>query len=181
MLQAKSLNLIIIVLAISLNSCSKLRESAGVTRQSLDEFKVVENPPLVIPPDFNLVAPDKLQQKNIDDVENELAKEILFGLDDKEQSKDKQLSTMNQILFQSNAINISDEIRNEIDQEFVKEIKTDGIFQINWENELEVLDAVKESERIRNKNFDEQSIVDDKIPIKKIKVKIKKKKRFIFF
>ena len=35
---------------IFLSSCSSVRKSAGVTRKNLDEFKVVENPPLVIPP-----------------------------------------------------------------------------------------------------------------------------------
>ena len=48
--------------------CSKIRESAGVSRRSIDEFEVVENPPLVIPPDFNLVSPDQLQQKNIENI-----------------------------------------------------------------------------------------------------------------
>ena len=41
----------------------------------------------------------------------------------------------------------------------------------NWENEIDVLDAVKESERIRNKIFNNESIQDDKISIKKQKVK----------
>ena len=65
-----------------LASCSQIRESAGVNRKNIDEFKVVENPPLVIPPDFNLLPPEQLSEKNINDVEGELAKEILFGLDE---------------------------------------------------------------------------------------------------
>ena len=36
-------------------SCSQIRESAGVERKTLDEFNVVENLPLAIPPDFNLL------------------------------------------------------------------------------------------------------------------------------
>ena len=66
-------------LAIFLNSCSSVRESAGVTRKSFDEYVVVENPPLVIPPDFDLIPPDQLEERNIDNVESELAKEILYG------------------------------------------------------------------------------------------------------
>ena len=62
----KLFNFIIIIFAILLSSCSSIRESAGVTRKSIDEFQVIENPPLVIPPDFDLVAPDQLQQKNIE-------------------------------------------------------------------------------------------------------------------
>ena len=64
MLNFKLFNLIIIIFAILLSSCSNIRESAGVTRKSIDEFQVIENPPLIIPPDFDLVDPDQLQQKN---------------------------------------------------------------------------------------------------------------------
>ncbi len=98
MLHFKLFNLIIIIFAILLSSCSNIRKSAGVTRKSIDEFQTIENLPLVIPPDFNLVDPDQLQQKTIEDVEKALAKEILFGLDEKEQNTEKQISTMNEIL-----------------------------------------------------------------------------------
>ena len=59
----------LLLLSTFLFSCSKVRESAGVTRKSIDEFQSVENAPLVIPPDFNLTSPDKIQEKDIDDVE----------------------------------------------------------------------------------------------------------------
>ena len=158
-----------------------MRDSAGVTRKSIDEFQVVENPPLIIPPDFNLLPPDQLEEKNIDDEEKELAQEILFGLDENEIQPVTQLSTMNQILSQADALDVPSSIREELDREFSQEIKTDGIFQINWENEVEVLDAIKESERIRNKNFEGESIAEGDTPIKSEKLKIKKKKRFFFF
>jgi Protein of unknown function (DUF3035). len=54
-----------------LSACTKIRDSAGVTRKSIDEFQVIENPPLVIPPDFNLEPPDQLKKKNIDEVEKD--------------------------------------------------------------------------------------------------------------
>ena len=172
---------IILSVVLTLNACSNVRDSAGVTRKSIDEFQVVENPPLIIPPDFNLLPPDQLEEKNIDDEEKELAQEILFGLDENEIQTVTQLSTMNQILSQADALDASSSIREEIDREFAQEIKTDGIFQINWENEVEVLDAIKESERIRNKNFEGESIAEEDVPIKTKKIKIKKKKRFFFF
>ena len=172
---------IIVLVVMMLNSCSKVRDSAGVTRKSMDEFEVVENPPLIIPPDFNLLPPDQLEEKNIDDIEKELAEEILFGLDENEIQTVIQLSTMNKILSDAGALEVNSSIREEIDQEFAQEIKTDGIFQITWENEIEVLDAVKESERIRNKNFKGETIAEGEVPIKKEKIKIKKKKRFFFF
>ena len=83
-----------------LNSCSKIRESAGVTRKSIDEFQAVENPPLVIPPDFNLTSPDKLKNKNLANVEKDLAEEILFGLEEENKNKNNidNSSTINTIL-----------------------------------------------------------------------------------
>ena len=172
---------IILSVILTLNACSTMRKSAGVTRKSMDEFQVVENPPLIIPPDFNLLPPNQLEEKNIDDIEKELAREILFGLDESQIQTETQLSTMNQILLQADALDVPSSIREELDREFAQEIKTDGIFQINWENEVEVLDAIKESERIRNKNFEGKSIAEGDTPIKTEKIKIKKKKRFFFF
>ena len=60
------------------------------------------------------------------------------------------LSTMNQILLNAKATNVSDNIRDEIDQNFSQTKTTNGIFQKKWKNEIEVLDAVEESKRIRN-------------------------------
>ena len=181
MLHFKLFNLIIIIFAIFLCSCSNIRESAGVTRKSIDEFQAIENPPLIIPPDFDLVDPDQLQQKNIEDVEKELAKEILFGLDETEQNTEKQPSTMNEILSQAGAADASNDIRKEFDQEFSQEKKTDNVFQIDWDDEAEVLDAVKESERIRDKNFKGEKISEGEVSTKTEKIKVKKKKRFFFF
>ena len=173
-------HLLIIILTLSFfHGCSGLKESAGVNRKTPDEFKVIENPPLVIPPNYSLISPDQLQEKNIDNIEKELAEEILFGLEEKNIIEENQLSTMNLILL--NAGSASNTIRDEIDENFVKEMSTEDKLNLTWEDEVEVLDAVKESERIREKNFNNESIADDDVSIKKEKVKKKKKKRFFFF
>ena len=88
---------------------------------------------------------------------------------------------MSIILSEADAKNISNDIREEFDQEFAKEKKINNIFQNDWKNEDEVLDAVEESKRLRNKNFEEDEIPESKVPTKTEKVKIKKKKRFFFF
>ena len=177
----KYLCLILIIASLFLSSCSTVRKSAGVTRKSLDEFNVVENPPLVIPPDFNLLPPEQLEKKNIDDVETELAKEILFGLDENlENNENEKLSIMNQILESTEANNVDSNIRKEIDEQFANEMKTDSIYQIEWDTEIEVLDAIKESERIRNQLIQGKSIAEGEVPTTIQKTK-KKKKRFFFF
>jgi hypothetical protein len=42
---------------VALAACGSLREEAGLTKQSPDEFAVTTKAPLIIPPDFNLRPP----------------------------------------------------------------------------------------------------------------------------
>jgi len=181
MIKIKYFHLFSIVSMLLLTSCSTIRDSAGVNRKSIDEFKVYQNPPLIIPPDFNLTAPEQLQEKNIEDIDKELAKEILFGLDEPKKESEKEISTMNKILIKTDALNVPDDIRIDIDENFAKKKKTNNIFNIEWETEDEILDAVNESKRIREKLFSGESISEGEVPITTEKNKIKKKKRFIFF
>ena len=126
----KYLFIILLILQFSLSSCSKLRESAGVNRKSLDEFQVIENPPLVIPPDFNLLPPEKLEKKNIENIEKDLAEEILFGLEESVNNNPEQLSPMNQILKNMNADSEDSDIRNEINEVFANETKSKNGYTI---------------------------------------------------
>ena len=173
-------NILIIVLLSSLFivSCSKVRDSAGVNRKSMDEFAVIENPPLIIPPDFNLLPPDQLEEKNLENEESELAKEILFGLEDNTETNNLELSTMENILNQSMAEGIDNSIREEIDEQFASEKKSTSK---SWDNEMEILDSIAESERLRNELLNDELKSNEEIPTVKVKDKSKKKKRFFFF
>ena len=165
-----------LLLSLFLVSCSQIRNSAGVNRKNIDEFKVVENPPLVIPPNFNLLPPEQLSEKKISKVDGELAKEILFGLDDDSSYENIQLSTMENILNQTNANEIDDSIRKEINEQFASEKKTDSKI---WDNEIEILDSIAESERLRNERLG--IVVEEKQEVPTTKIDNKKKKRFFFF
>ena len=90
-------------------------------------------------------------------------------------------STIDNILSNADALELKPSLRKEIDQEFSNELKTKSIYGIKWEDEVNVLDALKESERIRNNNFKGESITAGETPIKIETMKKKKKKRFIFF
>ena len=176
--------IILLTFQFFLVSCSKLRESAGVNRKNLDEFDIIENPPLVIPPDFNLLPPEKLEKKNIANAEEELAKEILFGLDESVEQNTKELSPMNNILNNIDSDEDSN-IRKEIDEVFANEIKTENLSLKKWESDDEVLNAVEESERIRKKLSEGESLSDEKLLNSDLEIneesKPKKKKRFFFF
>jgi len=162
--------------SVFLVSCSQIRDSAGVNRKNIDEFKVVENPPLVIPPDFNLLPPDQLSEKDIDNVEGELAKEILFGLNQENENENVELSTMGSILNQTDASEINNSIRQEINEQFASEKQNDSK---TWDDETEILNSIAESERLRNESLGIDVEENKEVPT--VKIKNKKKKRFFFF
>ena len=173
----KKILVLLLLFSFFLVSCSKIRDSAGVNRKNIDEFGVVENPPLVIPPDFNLLPPEQLSEKDIDDVESDLAKEILFGINTENDNESDQLSTMENILKQTNANETNDSIRQEINEEFASEKKS---YSNRWYDEEEILDSIAESERLRNEILNIDSETENGVSTVKIKKK-KKKRRFFFF
>ena len=174
----KKILILLLLSSVLVVSCSKVRESAGVNRKNIDEFTVIENPPLVIPPDFNLLPPDQLEEKNLDKAESDLAKEILFGLEGEANNDNSELSTMENILSESNADETDDSIRNEIDEQFASE---KGSISKSWDDEMEILDSISESERIRKKLLNNDTESNEEAPKIKVKKTNKKKKRFFFF
>ena len=169
----KKILIIYLLISIFTFSCSQIRESAGVNRKNIDEFKVIENPPLVIPPNFNLLPPEQLSEKNINSIESDLAKEILFGLEDNISENNVKLSTMENILIQTEASSFDDSIRVEIDENFASEKE---INSNNWKHEEEILNSIADSETKRNKLLDNNNSNKEFS-----KEKNKKKKRFFFF
>ena len=131
----KKILIIIIIFNIFLSSCNSVRESAGVNRKVIDEYAVIENPPLVIPPNFNLLPPEQIKSKEIENTDSELAKEILFGLDDSEFNSNNNL-LIDEILDMSGANNTDNNIRETINEEFAGEkssIKDETQFNTNEE------------------------------------------------
>ena len=174
----KKILILVLLSSLLTVSCAKVRESAGVNRKNIDEFSIIENPPLVIPPDFNLLPPDQLEEKNLDKAESDLAKEILFGLKDETDNNNSEFSTMESILSESNADETNDSIRDEIDEQFASEKRS---MSKSWDDEMEILDSIAESERIRNKLLNDETGSNEEAPTVKVKNPNKKKKRFFFF
>ena len=158
---------IVIVSNLILVSCNTVRESAGVNRKDIDEYAVIENPPLVIPPDFNLMPPDQIEAKNIDDTEKELAKEILFGLEDEVIQSTENTSLITEIIKETEANSVSNDIRSTIDQNFAG-IKSSIDDESNFKNEEELNAAIEETKQLSKDEVNSEK-------------KDKKKKRFFFF
>ena len=164
----KKIFLVIITSILILSSCGTVRDSAGVNRKVIDEYSVIENPPLVIPPDFNLLPPEQISSKDILDTDNELAKEILFGLEDTETLTESNTSLINEIINKTEADEVDHSIRDSINEEFAGEkSSTDDETIFNNEDELNKAIIDTEDKNSNNKNQNGK--------------KEKKKKRFFFF
>ncbi len=159
--------LLTIILNLFLLSCNSVRDSAGVNRKIIDEYKVIENPPLVIPPNFNLLPPEQMQSKNIDDTDSDLAKEILFGLEDNNNQISSNNSLISEIIRETGADKVDPDIRSSINKEFAGE-KSTLEDETSFSNKEE-LDSAIESTKKNNINY------------KNANKKEKKKKRFFFF
>ncbi len=156
---------IVIVSNLFLVSCNTVRDSAGVNRKVIDEYAVVENPPLVIPPNFNLLPPEQMESKNIEDIDSELAKEILFGLDEEENEIVSDNSLITDIIKKTEAGQVDEDIRETINQDFAGE-KSSANDETNFSSEEELNEAIKATEHKDNSSKNKKE---------------KKKKRFFFF
>ena len=146
-----------------------IRSSAGVERKVIDEYNVVENPPLVIPPNFNLLPPDQIESKDIDDTDSELAKEILFGLDEESDETPSENSVIDNILKETEADQVDNSIREDLDGNSEDEISQD-----NTDVESENIEEPKKKKRFFFFNSKEENEDDEE-------GEPKKKKRFFFF
>ena len=164
----KKVIFVTIISSIFLFSCNTIRSSAGVERKVIDEYNVVENPPLVIPPNFNLLPADQIESKDIDDTDSELAKEILFGLDEESDETPSENSVIDNILKETEADQVDNSIREDLDGNSQDEVTADNI-----DVESENIEEPKKKKRFFFFNSKEENENEDDEP--------KKKKRFFFF
>ena len=165
----KKVILVTIISSIFLSSCNTIRSSAGVERKVIDEYNVVENPPLVIPPNFNLLPPDQIESKDIDDTDSELAKEILFGLDEESDETSSENSVIDNILKETEADQVDNSIREDLDGNSGNEVIED-----NTDAENKKIEETKKKKRFFFFNSKEVNEADEEN-------EPKKKKRFLFF
>ncbi len=164
----KKIILLLIILNLFLTSCSTVRESAGVNRKVIDEYSVIENPPLVIPPNFNLLPPEQIKSKDIEDADSELAKEILFGLDNDQNKVTTNNSLISEIVSETKGNNEDLNIRKTFNEDFAGEKSTtddETIFNSKEELNNAINETNKKGSFVKNKG----------------QLKEKKKKRFFFF
>ena len=77
-------------LLILLSSCENIKKGLGITKEVPNEFLIEKRNPLTMPPNFDLLPPDSVNQNNRKDEKDNL-KEIF----NKNLGKDKQDSGIN--------------------------------------------------------------------------------------
>ena len=61
-------NLLYITLILGLlSSCSNFKENMGLVKNQPDEYQIITNPSLSVPPDFNVYSPEELEAQKTKD------------------------------------------------------------------------------------------------------------------
>lgn len=131
------------LLALSACSTSDVKSSLGLRKSAPDEFAVISNPPLSVPPSFDMVTPTDEPRVFS---ENEVSHETKLGKDDSE------------FLGEFDKPDVKTKIQKQIDDEnkqFRKSHSEKGAVRralnnINGQNEEKVIDPVSERRRIRD-------------------------------
>lgn len=78
----KSLSLVALIAATAAASgCSTINQAVGNERIAPDEFRVVTNAPLTLPPDYALRPPQPGEARPLESTSTEEARQALFGQD----------------------------------------------------------------------------------------------------
>jgi hypothetical protein len=157
------------VLPVALSGCGSIRRAAGLEKTVPNEFDVVENAPLAIPPDFNLRPPRPGANPSQAVSSTVQAKETIFRASGKggaAPGPDASLSPgENDIIRAAGAEAAPGDIRQVINTEAAESQPFDRKFVdrlLFWRppqpNMKGVLDPVKETARLEDKNGGAQTV-----------------------
>lgn len=166
----------VIVAIVSLAACSdSVKRTLRLERPTPDTFKVVTNPPLSVPPQYDLIEPSEgRDSKSSLSGGDKATKELLYG-DDNRKNSAKNLSKdeenfLNKIPGQSPKSDIREVIDNEYDK-YNKTNKEGNILKKtrsyikNLQGSDEpVVDALKEKERLSKNKKEGKPANEGKVP-----------------
>ena len=155
--------------SIVLASCSGASETLGFGKQVPDEFAVVKQAPLAMPPGFELQPPRAGAPRPQEQTINQKAQQVVFGKNT-ETPITKNSSAESLFLDQAGANEAMKGIRSQVDQEsseYVAETKSvvDKILKFtDTEPDASVLDAHKELERLKKNKQEGRPLNDGETP-----------------
>lgn len=149
---------------LALAGCAKTRDALGLTNKAPDEFAVVDNPPLSMPPDFTLPVPRPGMENPRGENPSEKAAQALFGSDNMKAVPQQGVNTLlaqkltpseAALVQQSGALQANPYVRRELAQDSVTDVSAtrqlinDLLF---WKKKKEpgtVVDPVAEAGRLK--------------------------------
>lgn len=158
----------VLLAGLLLVSCSSgVKDSLGIHRDAPDEYKVISNPPLSIPPDFSLRPPLAATAVAAKGMSGGIsAKEILVGEDNSTVIDASPVTAGEQrLLGKAGALSVDPSIREELAQDNMppapKPKKKEGFFRSLWPSKSteqpkqalapdEVVDPAAEKKRLEN-------------------------------
>jgi hypothetical protein len=170
-----------VALVLTLGGCgNNVRQALGFTKHAPDEFQVVAQPPLTLPPDYNLRAPEPGAPRPQGGTAEDQARAALTsnGEDPSLTSGSSLASTGGAdqspgevaLLAKAGANDIDPEVRAMIDAETAAQVERDQtlierlVFWRSPEPYGAVVDPVKEAERLRQNQAEGKPITEGETP-----------------
>lgn len=161
-------------LGLGLGACENIKQSLGLTKQPPDEFAVLPNLPLIVPPDFQLRPPGTGGRSEVRASVRDKAAAEVFGTEPAASSTESEAGFGQgeaALLRQAGAANNQPDIRNTIDREFSIYAREDEGFLedlLFWREDVppgEPLDASAESKRLKENAALGKSANDGETPM----------------
>ncbi len=146
--------LALLLISGSLAGCGGVSESLGYGKQSPDEFAVVRNAPLTIPPDFALRPPEPGALRPQERPLRQQAENTLFDREEGVDAAQRESQGEAALLRQADAVDTNSNIRRQINEEFtIFAQESEGFFEslLFWRAEEplgEMVDAEEEARRL---------------------------------
>ncbi len=161
------------LLVLGLGACSQIREEIGLDKTSPDEFRVVANAPLAIPPDYNLRPPVPGAARPQEGNPTDQARVAVFGKQGRiDPNAETSGATADQaFLDDAGAVDTQANIRQVVDDE-TQTINTNStdfvdtlVFWKETPPEGDIVDADGEADRIRETQALGQPVTTGVTPI----------------
>ena len=169
------------LMAGGLGGCDQARQALGYDKSSPDEFKVVRQAPLSLPPDYELRPPRPGEKRPQAESQRDTAKRALLGSGngggDSDAEGPRDLSPGGRALLErAGAVDADSDIRRTVDRETASAEADTTFFTerlMFWEDREtgEVVDAEKESRRLQENQALGKSVTEGDTPTIKRKPK----------
>ncbi len=168
---------LIAAMVLALSACADVKKQLGLTKQSPDEFKVVSQAPLALPPDYSLRPPEPGIPRPQEGTTSQQAKNAVFRLQQPEagtlepklESDGRSLAELS-LLKAAGADQADPNIRRIIDAETLRLNAEDNDFLealVFWRDPQaagEIVDADEEAKRLRENAALGKSVTDGETP-----------------